>query len=160
MWLDAMLTAVRDARERLTQPGGLRGDDEPTRCERALIDELVSARLLDMLSSAERTWKDAARLKRQFTYRDLKGFVKADASASSLERYLARAARLKKHFDEVLSLERETSSVDDRVQRGKRLRCRRSIWMSRTLQNVPRGVGGKMRRPRGARPFGASDSHE
>ena len=41
----------------------------------------------------------------------------ADAgSPASLERYVERVGRLKKHFQEVLALDREAYLIDDRVQ--------------------------------------------
>ena len=128
IWLEAALRAVRDAREKLIRA---EAHEAPliTR-ERALIDEFASIRLLDMLADARRAVADApadARqviesriaqaLRDEFAYREHKGLLRARPdSPEELEAYLSRAARLKKHFEEVLFLERETEQLDERMQ--------------------------------------------
>jgi hypothetical protein len=53
----------------------------------------------------------------ELAYRQMKGYLRPDArSAASLEQYVERAALLKKHFEEVLFLDRETEQLDERVQ--------------------------------------------
>jgi hypothetical protein len=55
-------------------------------------------------------------------HRRARDFLQADAgSAASLERYIARAARLKKHFEEVLFLDRESEQLDERVHLWSRV---------------------------------------
>ncbi len=138
-WLDAALRAARETRTKLTQPTA--GDPEHLLLERALIDEFVSVRLLEMLADADRVLSEVASrippsaealtrtfahgrmalaraLRDEITYRQGRGFLRVDASSPiELERYVARTARLRKHFEEVLFLERETHLVDERVQR-------------------------------------------
>lgn len=136
VWLEAALRAVREARDKLTGVG----PEDPALIvkERALIDEFVSVRLLDMLAEADRLARDsgaaaatpavraafeglAARiaevLREEMSYRGSRGLLRADPTApEALERYLGRAARLKKHFDEVLFLDRESEQLDERLQ--------------------------------------------
>src|ERR1700737_1689579 len=51
------------------------------------------------------------------SYRGARGMLRAEPTApEALERYLARAARLKKHFEEVLFLDRESEQLDERLQ--------------------------------------------
>jgi hypothetical protein len=136
VWLEAALRSVREARRRLTGAGPQ--DPALIAKERELIDEFVSVRLLDLLFEADRLARDsgaaatapavraafealAARidevLREEMTYRESHGFLRADTAApEALERYLARAARLKKHFEEVLFLDRESKQLDERVQ--------------------------------------------
>jgi hypothetical protein len=129
VWLEAALRAVREAREKLTHGA----PDEPPSIlrERLLVDEYASVRLLDMLGDAQRaleqTREGPARealqnrlteaLRSEIDYRASKDFLQPAAGApDQLEAWLARAARLKKHFEEVLFLDRETSQLDERVQ--------------------------------------------
>jgi F0F1-type ATP synthase assembly protein I len=133
VWLDAALRAVHDVREKLTRPA--QQDPAPIARERLLADEYVSVRLLDMLADAARVSREstaqaalrdafegaAARvshaLRDEMSYRRSRGFPEPDAaSPEALERYIARAASLKKHFEEVLFLDRESEQLDERVQ--------------------------------------------
>jgi hypothetical protein len=133
VWLNAALRAVHDAREKLTRPAPQ--DSAPIAKERVLVDEYVSVRLLDMLAEAERGSRECAgrvaaaavfevpaahiadALREEMAYRRSRGFLEAEAdSPETLERYLARAASLKKHFEEVLFLDRESEQLDERVQ--------------------------------------------
>ena len=141
VWLEAALRAVRDARHKLTAVGP---QDPPLIVkERALIDEFVSVRLLDMLAEADRIARESGAiavapavgaafaalvaritevLGEEMAYRQSRGFLRADTAApEALERYLARAARLKKHFEEVLFLERESEQLDERLQLWSRV---------------------------------------
>jgi hypothetical protein len=103
------------------------------------VDEYVSVRLLEMLAGAERALtgmlesrcphvellraavmaaegRVADTLERELLYRAGHGYVCAEPSSPhALERYLDRASRLKKHFQEVLFLESETFQVADRI---------------------------------------------
>ena len=107
--------------------------------ERRLVDEYVSVRLLEMLASAERAlaalresrnWGMPTRevaierveaslaqaLESEVAYRDARGWLHPDArSLATLEQYIERASRLKKHFQEVLFLEPETFQVAERL---------------------------------------------
>jgi hypothetical protein len=133
VWLDAALRAVRDAREKLTHPAPQ--DSGLIAKERVLVDDYVSLRLLDMLAAADRTLRECAAqvaapqafegasgrmmqaLCGEVAYRRSRGFLEANgASFETVERYLARAASLKKHFEEVLFLDRESEQLDERVQ--------------------------------------------
>jgi hypothetical protein len=133
VWLDAALRAVHEARARLTGPA--QQDAPAIGRERVLADEYVSVRLLDMLAEADRVLREstaraaapeafegpAARiaeaLREEMAYRHSQGFLEASAATpESLERYLARAASLKKHFEEVLFLDRESEQLDERLQ--------------------------------------------
>lgn len=133
VWLDAALRAVHDAREKLTRPAP---QDSPMIAkERLLVDDYVSVRLLDMLATADHVLREclaqaaapqafegaaghmAQALRGEMAYRRSRGFLEArGASFETIERYLARAASLKKHFEEVLFLDRETEQLDERVQ--------------------------------------------
>jgi hypothetical protein len=128
IWLEAALRAVREAREELTR--GQAQDAPLIVRERALIDEFVSVRLLEMLADAQRVLREAppaARersevriaqaLRDEFAYREQRGLLHARPdSPEELDAYISRAARLKKHFEEVLFLERETEQLDERMQ--------------------------------------------
>jgi hypothetical protein len=137
VWLDAALRAVQEARDRLTR-------GEPTEAthiarERALVDEFISVRLLDMLSDSRRAVQavldsaDAAlkprlasvlarvddALKAEFAHRAAAGYVLTNgATPEYLETYVMRAAQLKKHFEEVLFLDRESYQLDVRISQG------------------------------------------
>jgi hypothetical protein len=129
-WIEAALKAVQETRQRLTTP--LDSDLARVTRERALIDEFTSVRLLEMLGDATRAAaglapsivgaeqvrsRIAKAAQDEFAYRRDKGFPIADASSpASLESYVIRAATLKKHFEEVFFLERETYQPDERVQ--------------------------------------------
>lgn len=137
IWIEAAIRIAQESRERLTrgEPGEV---SELTR-ERKLVDEYVSVRLFEMLAGAERALSNviesksphAARLApvvadvearlaealaEELAYRESRGFANADPSSPhALERYLDRASRLKKHFQEVLFLEPETFHVAERA---------------------------------------------
>ena len=136
LWLEAALRAVHEARRKLTAEAS---QDPPLIVkERALIDEFVSVRLLDMLADADRLARDSGAasvppavrsafeglsariaevLGEEMAYRDSRGFLRTNTSSpEALDRYLARAARLKKHFEEVLFLDRESEQLDERLQ--------------------------------------------
>jgi hypothetical protein len=133
VWLEAALRTVREARAKLTRSATQ--ESSQIARERELIDEYASVRLLDMLADADsearetpaspevRGALDAARvdiakaLREEMAYRRSHSFPCAEAGVpKELERYIARAASLKKHFEEVLFLERETEQLDERVQ--------------------------------------------
>lgn len=133
VWLEAALRTVREARAKLTRAAAQ--DSSQIARERELIDEYASVRLLDMLADGERAVRqttgntevqgavDAVRadiaraLRDEMAYRRSHSFFCADAGVpEELERYIVRAASLKKHFEEVLFLERETEQLDERVQ--------------------------------------------
>src|SRR5262249_21609926 len=52
IWLGAALRLAREARKKLTQP--TLGDTPKSKLERALVDEFVSVRLLELLADADR----------------------------------------------------------------------------------------------------------
>lgn len=107
--------------------------------ERMLVDEYVSIRLLALLAGAERGLgvlsesrapharelqgivatleaRIADLLEAELSFRQSRGYVCADpGSQASLEAYLDRASRLKKHFQEVLFLEAEVFQVAERL---------------------------------------------
>jgi len=134
VWLEAALKAVHDGREKLVT----RDAGEPPEIvrERELVDEFVSLRLLEMLAESQRSLAKrraqrrrrrssptvcAAASKRRCTTSSptasARSFLRADRrSEADVDAYLARAARLKKHFEEVLFLDRETEQLDERVQ--------------------------------------------
>ena len=137
IWIEAAVRIAQESRERLTQPEPEEAS-ELTR-ERKLVDEYVSVRLFEMLAGAERALSNviesksplatrlapvvaevqarvAEALAEELAYREAQGFTNADpSSAQALERYLDRASRLKKHFQEVLFLEQETFQVAERA---------------------------------------------
>ncbi len=115
IWLDAALRAVHDAREKLTHPTSQ--DSALISKERVLVDEYVSVRLLDMLAEADRAAHECAArattretfegvferiaraLEDEMAYRRWRNFLETHASSpDTVERYIARAASLKKHF--------------------------------------------------------------
>ncbi|MFL5373330.1 MAG: hypothetical protein ACJ78T_05030 [Myxococcales bacterium] len=133
VWLEAALRAVNDTREKLVTRDA--GEPPEIDRERELADEFVSVRLLEMLAESQRALQCAVRsgalpehtdgardrideaLRDEFGYRERKGFLRADRrSEADVDAYLARAARLKKHFEEVLFLDRETEQLDERMQ--------------------------------------------
>ena len=139
VWLDAALAALADARVGVSRPNA--SDSPEIARERALADEFVSVRLLDWLADAQcatdatmRRIHDQqtpvvvsalatvnerlmAALDSEIAYRDSRGFPRADPdSPRMLERYVERSGRLKKHFQELLVLERDVRHVNERVQ--------------------------------------------
>lgn len=137
VWLSTALGVARDTRRKLTQTTTL--DTPLSARERELINEFVSVRLLEMLADADRVLQEvtASRpglaresafagvrrslddaVRDEVRYRTSRRFSSPDAeSPASLERYVARTAQLKRHFEEVLFLDRETRLVDERVRR-------------------------------------------
>ena len=138
IWLSAAARVARDVREQLTHSTPT--DTPESARERALIDEFVSVGLLEMLADADAVLTHAhaeaqrfngtrgrglaaARevlddaVRQEVEYRRRHAFLGVDPSSPvALERYAARTTVLKKHFEEVLFLERETRLVDERVR--------------------------------------------
>lgn len=136
-WVDGALAIAQDARVKLIP--ACAGEAHELVRERALVDEYVSVRLLELLAGMERALSgmpsvNAARaealrevvaaveskiadaLEHELAYRAERGFVNADPNAPrTLERYIDRASQLKKHFQEVLFLDAETYQVVDRI---------------------------------------------
>jgi len=137
-WLDAALGAVASSREQLTV--AFPQDSAELSLERALADEFISVRLLEFLADSQQvlsTSKEgelpeveevracldvaeerlAAAVEAEIAYRRAHGFGLPDPEIpETLEKYVERAGRLKKHFLEVLELAREAYPLDDRVQ--------------------------------------------
>lgn len=137
IWIEAASRIAEEARERLTKPDGVEVAELIR--ERSLVDEYVSVRLFEMLAGAERAMSTviesksphavrlapvlaavearlAQALEDELAYRSARGFGNADpTSPQALERYLDRASRLKKHFQEVLFLEQETFHIAERA---------------------------------------------
>ena len=136
IWLEGALAMADEARTKLVGP---RPDDaaELVR-ERELVDEFVSVRLLEMLAGAERGLgvltesrvphaehfapivervesRIADALEQETLRRAERGYICPDPSSpEALEKYLERSSRLKKHFQEVLFLDRESYQVAER----------------------------------------------
>jgi hypothetical protein len=137
LWLGFAAATAGEARERLVS-GGKRDGADIAR-ERRLVDEYVSVRLLEVLASAERAIaalresnsprvddfeaplarvesRLAETLECEVAHRDEAGYLHPNPrSAASLESYIERASRLKKHFQEVLFLEPERFKVAERL---------------------------------------------
>jgi hypothetical protein len=137
LWLDVASTTAAEARAGIADADGT--GDEAIRRERDLVDEYVSVRYLEALAGAERSLghlsesksphlgamsdaiaeaeeRVAANLGEELERRAARGWICGDAeSPQALERYLDRASRLKKHFQEVLFLEPETFHVAERL---------------------------------------------
>ncbi|HEX3345194.1 MAG TPA: hypothetical protein VHS09_11510, partial [Polyangiaceae bacterium] len=137
LWLAFAVATAAEARTHLARPGA-RDALEIAR-ERKLVDEYVSVRLLEMLASAERAIaalrdsrgpnlarydvplarieaKLAEALEIEVSHRDEEQWLHPEPGApSSLEAYIERASRLKKHFQEVLFLEAQTYKVAERL---------------------------------------------
>jgi hypothetical protein len=136
VWIEAAERMVTDVRARIGTPVA---DEavELTR-ERRLVDEYSSVRFLEMLAGAERALCTLVRagmgnpvlkavsaqvearvadaLEKELLHRREAGYLEMqNNSPVSLERYLERGSRLKKHFQEVLFLEAETFQVAERV---------------------------------------------
>jgi hypothetical protein len=135
--LDAALALTADARHKLARPYS--SDASELARERLLVDEYVSVRLLALLAGAEHglevlagsraphakeftpivtelQGRIADALEAELSYRESRGYICADpASHETLEAYLDRASRLKKHFQEVLFLEAEVFQVAERL---------------------------------------------
>lgn len=140
IWIEAAVRISLEARARLTRAHDETGAEPPElQRERALVDEYISVRFLDVLAGAERGLADLAAskspsvalihpvvaaverrlaevLEAELAYRSEHGFGNADPnSPNALERYLERASLLKKHFQEVLFLEPETIQIAERA---------------------------------------------
>jgi hypothetical protein len=137
LWLGFAAATANDARDRLTVRN--KKDSTEIARERGLVDEYVSVRLLEALASAERAiaaLRDsrnprlpeyepalqdaearlAEMLEQEVAHRDGRGWLHpAPLEPASLEGYIERASRLKKHFQEVLFLEREQYQVAERL---------------------------------------------
>jgi len=137
VWLEGACAMAEEARSKLVLPHSM--DRVELTRERGLVDEYVSVRLLEMLAGAERGLEvlresrsphlqDFApiveraesrigeALERETAYRAEKGYVCPDPSSpQALDKYLERASRLKKHFQEVLFLEPEVYKVAERL---------------------------------------------
>ncbi len=137
IWLEGAVAMAEEARAKLV--ASRPKDVAELRRERQLVDEYVSVRLLEMLAGAERGLsvlqesraahaaacapivervesRIADALEKELAYRLGRGFICADpALHETLERYLERASRLKKHFQEVLFLEPEVYQVAERL---------------------------------------------
>jgi len=137
VWLDGAIAMVREARLRLVVRRPT--DTSELLRERELVDEYVSLKLLDMLAGAERGlavldesrapradgYREAVErvrilvadaLEQETVYRSSRGFICPDPTSSeTLERFLERASRLKKHFQEVMFLEPEVYQVAERL---------------------------------------------
>ena len=129
VWLEMGLAAVAEGRRRIV---GARNDDQALLArERALADEFLSVRALAMLTSMTRTvehlessperaetvraLRDA--YDRELAHRASRAYCAVDPrSPASLETFVARANALKKHFESLLYLRRETKHLDDRFQ--------------------------------------------
>ena len=139
IWIDAAVGISDEARQRLTRRASTGSEPAELARERELVDEYISVRLFEMLAGAERalvTVRDAksphaaaladvvadvetklaGALERELTYRAERGHGNVDPSSPyALERYLERASRLKKHFQEVLFLEPSSYKVAERA---------------------------------------------
>ncbi|MDF2695448.1 MAG: hypothetical protein K0S65_3831, partial [Labilithrix sp.] len=138
IWLDAALAALADARAGVSR--ALPSDSPEITCERGLADEFVSVRLLDWLADAQRVTDATVRaipspapevehallavnerlslaLDAEVAYRTTRGYPRANPDVPEmLESYVERSGRLKKHFLELLVLERDVRQVNERVQ--------------------------------------------
>ena len=83
-----------------------------------LGDATRAAARLEPTAGAEQVRaRTASAAQDEFAYRKRKGFPIADASSpESLESYVIRAAILRRHFEEVLFLDRDTYQLDERVR--------------------------------------------
>ncbi|MBX3230031.1 MAG: hypothetical protein KIT84_25645 [Labilithrix sp.] len=137
IWIEASVRIAQESRERLTR--GEDGEASELARERKLVDEYVSVRLLEMLAGAERGLSNVVESKslhatrlapvlaavegrlgealgNELAYRAEHSFTVADPSSPhALEKYLDRASRLKKHFQEVLFLEQESFKTAERA---------------------------------------------
>jgi hypothetical protein len=136
-WLNTAFRALAAARARAVANKST--DSVELGRERALADEFVSVRLIDFVADAEAMLDETllaiaavdARfrpslavvdehlvraLDAELNYRKVKGYPIADAdSPSSLEEFVERSGRLKKHFEAELALDREAYPVDERL---------------------------------------------
>jgi hypothetical protein len=137
LWLGFAAATANDARGRLTMRS--KKDSAEIARERGLVDEYVSVRLLEALAAAERAiaalresrnprlpeyepaladveTRLGEMLAQEVEHRDRRGRPHPDPrEPASLESYIDRASRLKKHFQEVLFLEPEQYQVAERL---------------------------------------------
>lgn len=137
IWIEAAVRIAEEARERLVTEA--KGEADELARERRLVDEYISVRLFEMLAGAERALSGVVQSKTphatqlgpvvadvearlaealggELRYREAHGFPNAEPTdPSALERYLDRASRLKKHFQEVLFLDPESYEVAERA---------------------------------------------
>ncbi|MGZ3455160.1 MAG: hypothetical protein ACXVEF_36485 [Polyangiales bacterium] len=129
VWLDMGLAAVADSRRRIL--GTHDEEGSLLQRERALADEFLSVRALALLTAMTRHLEELATsfpreqitselrraYDRELAYRVSRDFCAVDpGSPESLEAYIARASALKKHFESLLYLQRETKHLDARMQ--------------------------------------------
>lgn len=136
-WLNTALRALATARARAV--ASMVADSAEIVRERKLADEFISVRLIEFVADAEAMVDETLlviaavdlrfrpslavvdehlvrALDAELTYRKAKGYLIADAdSSSSLEQFVERSGRLKKHFEAVLALDREAYPVDERL---------------------------------------------
>jgi hypothetical protein len=137
VWLETALLAVAETRRQLTQREP--GDLPEVASERTLVDEYASVAALDMLAEASRAVgaplpcgdrlpdevesarsRVRARIEsaigEEIAHRRASRFLTmTEPSPATLDAYVVRAARLRKHFEEVLFLDRESYQLDERV---------------------------------------------
>jgi hypothetical protein len=128
-WLNTAFRALATARARAVASKA--NDSAEIVRERLLADEFISVRLIDFVADAEAMADETLlviaavdvrfrpsldvvdehlvrALNAELKYRESKGYLIADAdSPTSLEQFVERSGRLKKHFEAVLALDRE-----------------------------------------------------
>ena len=136
-WLNTAFRALATARARAVASKA--NDSAEIVRERGLADEFISVRLIDFVADAEAMVDETLlviadvdvrfrpslavvdehlvrALDAELKYREAKGYLIADAdSPISLEQFVERSGRLKKHFEAVLALDREAYPVDERL---------------------------------------------
>ena len=136
-WLNTAFRALAAARARAVAHKA--ADSVEIVRERELADEFISVRLIDFVADAEAMLDETllvistvdARfrpslavvdehlvraLDAELTYRKAKGYLIANVDLpSSLEQFVERSGRLKKHFEAALALDREAYPVDARL---------------------------------------------
>ena len=136
-WLNTAFRALATARARAVASKA--NDSAEIVRERGLADEFISVRLIDFVADAEAMVDETLlviatvdvrfrpslavvdeqlvrALDAELKYRESKGYLIADAdSPTSLEQFVERSGRLKKHFEAVLALDREAYPVDERL---------------------------------------------
>ena len=136
-WLNMAFRALATARARAV--ASKVNDSAEIVRERGLADEFISVRLIDFVADAEAMVDETLlviadvdvrfrpslgvvdehlvrALDAELKYREAKGYLIADADSSiSLEQFVERSGRLKKHFEAVLALDREAHPADERL---------------------------------------------
>jgi hypothetical protein len=135
-WLNTAFKALATARARAVASKA--NDSAEIVRERGLADEFISVRLIDFVADAEAMMDETLAiaavdvrfrpslavvdehlvraLDAELNYRKAKGYLIADADLpSSVEQFVERSGRLKKHFEAVLALDREAYPVDERL---------------------------------------------